>query len=127
MLLTIVATTMRLQVAQGIDAEPALKERVRDAEQRMQQAITRSAWDMTVLKQHSAPCGRQPFIFKLIAFAAWVLWEGLLKLPSLPLIFWSNDRDLTVKTVLTKTMCCAAATSSYYSMSAPLIECILDL
>lgn len=43
MLLTIVATTKRLQVAQGIAAEPALKERVRDAEQRMQQAITRSA------------------------------------------------------------------------------------
>ena len=41
MLLTIVAATRRLQVAQGITMEAALKERVRDAEHRMQQALTR--------------------------------------------------------------------------------------
>ncbi len=42
MLLTIVAATRRLQVAQGITVEAALKERVRDAEHRMQQALTRT-------------------------------------------------------------------------------------
>ncbi len=42
MLLTILATARRLQVAQGIAVEPALAERVRDSEHRMEQAITRS-------------------------------------------------------------------------------------
>ena len=42
MLLTILATARRMQVAQGISVEAALTERVRDAEHRMEQAITRS-------------------------------------------------------------------------------------
>ena len=42
MLLTILATVRRLQVAQGAAVEAALAERVRDAEHRMEQAITRS-------------------------------------------------------------------------------------
>lgn len=43
MLLTVAATTKRLQVAQGISVEAALVARVKDAEQQMQQALTRSA------------------------------------------------------------------------------------
>jgi hypothetical protein len=43
MLLTLAATTKRLQVAQGISVEAALMARVKDAEQQMQQALTRSA------------------------------------------------------------------------------------